>query len=722
MYESFYGLRADPFRLSPDHRFCFKHRSYAKAKAYMQYALDRAEGFVMITGKPGTGKTTLINDLMDEVGSTDVVIATLVSTQLEASDLLRMVAFSFGLNAETPFKAVVLQALVTFFERKHREGRRLLLVIDEAQDLSPGALEELRLLTNLQRDHQPLLQIFLLGQESLRELVRDPNLEQVHQRLVAAWNLEPLGPTETRGYIRHRLDQVGWRNDPEIDEDVYSYVYEFSRGIPRRINLICGRLLLHGFVEELHQIRYADAAAVVSELQQEELSPAHLRFLSNPAHGESQSALEQAPSASEPRLDADGRPLHRRTKAGDGESSGEGEPHPPTDSVPPVDSIGNEIRFPEPAAVEDRGPTKGNEEHKGVDLSATWAQGGGGQTTPGPRRADEAKGAPDAHAANGGERRPVVDSSGELGEIFPSAEEAAHKEWDSKTTAADRREFGVPLAREKRDRQGSFISSSPKNPEAVPGPKVPMKEASTPKPMVSSAPRQPRAPVLVRIRFLVLAAVALGASLLFIHSGPIEMDLDKIERWFGSAVDWVSAAFHPLERIEEQRKSAPSRPATVGTATGAGDYQRQIIEGYPARGAVSKPEPASSSWERTVSQESKEPEVAGSEEAIEIDADRVDGGLQPRVRAIAEGAVKAERDCRRPIGRTAWWRCISYSSRCNLPFTESLPASTKHAELKGLGSDICFWLHRSRPRLRTPVQNNYLIGSSLNAHIHERNP
>lgn len=273
MYESFYNLKVEPFRLSPDHRFCFSHKSYAKAKAYMQYAIHRAEGFVMVTGKPGTGKTTLVNDLVDGLSHSQIVVATIVSTQLEADDLLRLVAYNFGLEVDAPNKAVLLQGLSVRLRRYHEEGTRALLIIDEAQDLSASALEELRLLTNLQLNNQPLLQIFLVGQENLRDLVQKPSMEQVHQRLVAACHLEALNEADTEAYIKHRLDRVGWKNDPQIDQGVYPLVYQFSKGVPRRINLVCSRFLLHGCVEEKHRIRVADVRTVVEELQHEQLAP-----------------------------------------------------------------------------------------------------------------------------------------------------------------------------------------------------------------------------------------------------------------------------------------------------------------------------------------------------------------------------------------------------------------------------------------------------------------
>ncbi|MBQ0720365.1 MAG: AAA family ATPase [Gammaproteobacteria bacterium] len=272
MYEHFYHLKAEPFRLSPDHRFCFNHQSYAKAKAYMQYAFERAEGFVMVTGRPGTGKSTLVNDLVDTLSSSGAKVAKLVSTQLEAADLLRMVGHAFGLETEALDKATILQRLDKLLMSHHNDGRRALLIIDEAQDLSTSALEELRLLTNLQLNSHPLLQIFLLGQEELRAMVQGPGMEQVHQRLVAACHLEQLKEDETKAYIVHRLEQVGWQGDPAISNAIYPAVYRFSAGIPRRINQVCSRLFLHGGVEGSHKLGVADIKVVIAELQQEQLA------------------------------------------------------------------------------------------------------------------------------------------------------------------------------------------------------------------------------------------------------------------------------------------------------------------------------------------------------------------------------------------------------------------------------------------------------------------
>jgi general secretion pathway protein A len=272
MYESFYGLNTDPFRLSADHRFCFNHPSYVRAKGSVQYALYRAEGFVMITGRPGTGKTTLASDLVANLSPDKYVIGHLVSSQLEGGDLLRMAAYAFGLCVQEPQKAHLLMQLMAFLADIHERGMRSVLIIDEAQGLAPSALHELRRLSDLQHESHPLLQIVLLGQNSLREMVRTPEMEPIHQRLVAAWHLEPLGPEDTISYVRHRLEQAGWNGNPGLTPGVLPVVYQFSEGIPRRINLICSRLMLYAFLAESHTITAEDAQTVVQELSDAELA------------------------------------------------------------------------------------------------------------------------------------------------------------------------------------------------------------------------------------------------------------------------------------------------------------------------------------------------------------------------------------------------------------------------------------------------------------------
>ena len=273
MYETYYRLAADPFRLSPDPRFCYEHPSFARARKYMQYALRRAEGFIMVTGRPGTGKTTLVETLLAGLVNGGPVAARLVTAQLGPDELLRKVAYAFGLSAERLDKASLLHQLERFLSQHTRSGRGALLVVDEAQGLNASALEELRLLTNLQENSRPILQIFLVGQEQLRDIVQAPELEQFHQRLIAACHLRPLDPDETRAYVEHRLRRVGWRGDPRISSDAYLLIHRFSAGVPRRVNQVCSRLLLHGAAEDRHGLDGHDVLAVIEDLRAELLAP-----------------------------------------------------------------------------------------------------------------------------------------------------------------------------------------------------------------------------------------------------------------------------------------------------------------------------------------------------------------------------------------------------------------------------------------------------------------
>lgn len=269
MYEAYYGFSQPPFGLSPDVHFCYRHRSYSRAKAYMQYAVVRGEGFLVVTGRPGMGKTTLIQDLLGELGARERLVARIDSTQLDADDLLRLVAYAFGIPARGLDKATLVHSLGDFLSARSESAGPAILVVDEAQNLSDRSLEELRLVTNLQRGSRALIQIFLVGQESLRDVIRQRSLEQLQQRIVAACHLEPLDVAETRAYIRHRLLCAGWSGDPVYEAEALRLIYKVSKGVPRLINKVCDRLLLHGSVEEIHSLRGEDAQLVISEFQDE---------------------------------------------------------------------------------------------------------------------------------------------------------------------------------------------------------------------------------------------------------------------------------------------------------------------------------------------------------------------------------------------------------------------------------------------------------------------
>ena len=269
MYENFYQLRAKPFRLSPDPSFFFASRGHKRALAYLRYGLSQAEGFVVITGAPGTGKTTLAQILLQDMDQSDVVVAHLTTTQLEADEMLRMVLASFGLRYEGQDKAGLLKTLEAFFMARSRERKRVLLVVDEAQNLPARSLEELRMLSNLQVGEQALLQTFLLGQVQFRQMLDHPDLEQLCQRVIANYHLSALGADECQNYVESRLRRVGWNGDPHFTDEAFEIIYRYTEGVPRRINMLCDRVLLFSSLEELHTVDAGVLHDVTDELQSE---------------------------------------------------------------------------------------------------------------------------------------------------------------------------------------------------------------------------------------------------------------------------------------------------------------------------------------------------------------------------------------------------------------------------------------------------------------------
>ncbi|HEC17215.1 MAG TPA: DUF2075 domain-containing protein [Sedimenticola sp.] len=269
MYEDFYGLTGKPFQLSPDSRFFFNSKGHNRAMAYLRYGLEQGEGFIVITGGIGTGKTMLVRNLFDELDSTRVVAAELVTTQVQPNDMLRIVCASFGLTHKSASKATLLNNLEEFLRSRYREGKRVLLVVDEAQNLPERSIEELRMLANFQIDGTALLQCFLLGQDELKHTLQSPGMEQFRQRVIASYHLRALNLEEMQHYIMHRLRLVGWREDPKIADGVFGSIYEFTGGVPRRVNTLCDRMLLFGCLEEMHEIDQ-DALEKVSDEMKEE--------------------------------------------------------------------------------------------------------------------------------------------------------------------------------------------------------------------------------------------------------------------------------------------------------------------------------------------------------------------------------------------------------------------------------------------------------------------
>ena len=267
MFDDFYGLTGRPFQLTPDPAFYFESLTHRKALSYLGYGLAQGEGFVVITGEIGAGKSTLVAHLMATVDPARLTAAQIVTSKLDGEELVHVVAQAFGLIVDGHDKASALGAIEAFLHDEARAGRRCLLVVDESQNLTIEALEELRMLSNFQLGAHPLLQTLLLGQPEFRSMIQDhPQLEQLRQRVIAAHHLNAMDADEVQPYIEHRLKCVGWNANPAFDQQIFALIFEASGGVPRRINQICNRLLLLGSVEQRAQIDAAMLGDVLEEL------------------------------------------------------------------------------------------------------------------------------------------------------------------------------------------------------------------------------------------------------------------------------------------------------------------------------------------------------------------------------------------------------------------------------------------------------------------------
>jgi len=267
--EAFYGLSGRPFSLSPDPAFFFASKVHMRVLAYLEYGVHKAEGFIVVTGEVGAGKTTLVRKLFGGLDPAKVVGAQLVSTQLDGEDTLRMVMGAFGLPATTKSKAVLLMRFEGFLKSCREQGKRVLLVVDEAQNLGYRALEELRMLSNFQSADRSLFQTFLVGQPEFRATMFGERMSQLRQRVIAACHLPALDLSDTRAYIEHRLHTVGGKGDPSFGDDALEEIHAFTGGVPRRINTLCDRLMVLGFIEEKHAFGRSEVREVINEIQLE---------------------------------------------------------------------------------------------------------------------------------------------------------------------------------------------------------------------------------------------------------------------------------------------------------------------------------------------------------------------------------------------------------------------------------------------------------------------
>jgi general secretion pathway protein A len=274
MFDDFYGLTGKPFQLTPDPAFYFRSTTHRKALSYLGYGLAQGEGFIVVTGEVGAGKSTLVAHLMGTIDPQQLTVAQVVTSKLDEEEIVHVIAQSFGLDIEGHDKASALGAIEGFLHDEARAGRRCLLIVDESQNLSVEALEELRMLSNFQLGNHPLLQTLLLGQPEFRATLQGHDaLEQLRQRVIAAHHLEPMDRGEIEPYVLHRLQRVGWNGNPQFDQRVFTELFEASGGIPRRVNQIANRLLLLGAVEERTRIDGGMLKSVLDEMNAEKAFP-----------------------------------------------------------------------------------------------------------------------------------------------------------------------------------------------------------------------------------------------------------------------------------------------------------------------------------------------------------------------------------------------------------------------------------------------------------------
>lgn len=270
MYKEFYKLTGMPFQLTPDPTFFYASPGHKRVLSYLQYGVHQGDGFIVVTGDVGTGKTTLIRTLLAELEKEKSILAAqLVTTHLDSEDLLKMVSAAFNLEYEGLSKPSLLRNLEKFLKEQAANGKRVLLIVDEAQNLPIKSLEELRMLSNFQDENRALFQSFLVGQEEFRQVLKIDFLEQLRQRVVASYHLGPLNEDETDVYIKHRLTTVGWKGDPDFTDEAISAIYAFSTGVPRRINTLCDRILLLASLQEDHSIEKKTVDLITKELAEE---------------------------------------------------------------------------------------------------------------------------------------------------------------------------------------------------------------------------------------------------------------------------------------------------------------------------------------------------------------------------------------------------------------------------------------------------------------------
>ncbi len=268
-YVDHFNLTEQPFRLTPDPDFVYWSKQHARAKAYMESTIWLADGFVVISGEIGSGKTTLLQSFLADVGD-DIVSAVVSQTQLTATQFLQAVLTEFGFKPFKKRKVELLDMLNMFLIEQYSNGKKVVLIVDEAQNLSKKVLEEIRMLSGIETHKEKVLRIILAGQPELRETLESPMLKQLMQRIRLRFHLGPLDRRELQEYITHRLKIAGRESDDLFDEDCYEVIYRYAGGVPRLINTLCDTALLCAFADDKKRVDVDDIRAAIKELRWQE--------------------------------------------------------------------------------------------------------------------------------------------------------------------------------------------------------------------------------------------------------------------------------------------------------------------------------------------------------------------------------------------------------------------------------------------------------------------
>jgi len=265
MYKEFFGLRANPFNVNPDPRYLFLTRHTEEALACLTYGIQSRKGFVLLTGEVGTGKTTLINKLLEWLRAQQVPTAFIFNSRMNVPQFLDYMMADFGIPCDTRSKSQVLLRLYNWLLERYRDGETAVLIVDEAQNLADEVLEEIRMMTNLETFTEKLLQIVLVGQTELEHKLKQPNLRQLRQRLTLRAKTHPLTLDETKAYIQQRLRIAGSNGQQIFEPDTLAAIHRYSNGIPRVVNLICEHCLVSAFVDQQRTVSGTIVEAVARD-------------------------------------------------------------------------------------------------------------------------------------------------------------------------------------------------------------------------------------------------------------------------------------------------------------------------------------------------------------------------------------------------------------------------------------------------------------------------